>query len=173
MELDLTEAKHRLVKKGEIIQHQGNIITKGFYVKKGLLRSYSIDENGKISVFMFAPEGWLISDIQSHTHNQPAELFIDALEDGEIVEINTSVLENQELSNEQLKAMSVKLLRRISVLQKRVIMLMTASAKTRYEHFLETYPQLVNRVPQKMIASYLGVTPEALSTIRSKYKKEK
>lgn len=50
---------------------------------------------------------------------------------------------------------------------------MTASAKTRYEHFLETYPQLVNRVPQKMIASYLGVTPEALSTIRSKYKREK
>lgn len=116
MELDLTEAKHRLVKKGEIIQHQGNIITKGFYVKKGLLRSYSIDENGKISVFMFTPEGWLISDIQSH--NQPAELFIDALEDGEIVEINTSLLENQELSNEQLKARSVKLLRRISVLQK-------------------------------------------------------
>ena len=163
----------RLVKKGEIIQQQGARIHKGYFVKSGLLRSYSMDEQGKISVFMFAPEGWLISDIQSHTFNEPAELFIDALEDSEVMEGGTSRFDFNLISKEQQQEMVLKLLRRVAVLQKRVIMLMSASARERYEHFLETYPQLVNRVPQKMIASYLGITPEALSTIRAKYKKEK
>ena len=58
--------------------------------------------------------------------------------------------------------------RRIAVLQKRVLMLMSASAKERYDRFLTTYPELPNRVPQRMIASYLGITPQALSTIRNK-----
>ena len=61
-----------------------------------------------------------------------------------------------------------RLFKRIAVLQKRVVLFMSATAKQRYEHFLETYPQLVNRVSLKMISSYLGITPEALSNIRRK-----
>lgn len=132
-----------------------------------------MDEHGKISVFMFAPEGWLISDIQSHTFNEPAELFIDALEDSEIIEIGTAAFYEIDTNTDQMRLMINKLLRRVSVLQKRVLMLMSASAHQRYQHFIDTYPQLVNRIPQKMIASYLGITPEALSTIRAKFKKEK
>ncbi|MCB0509281.1 MAG: Crp/Fnr family transcriptional regulator, partial [Bacteroidetes bacterium] len=59
------------------------------------------------------------------------------------------------------------------VLQRRIIMLMSASAKERYEHFLETYPELPNRLPQRLIASYLGITPEALSKIRGEMLREK
>lgn len=163
----------RIVKKGEMVQPQGTNIHKGFFVKSGLLKSYSIDEQGKMSVFMFAPEGWLISDIQSHTFNEPTELFIDAVEDSEIIELDTSTFDFNNITKEQQQEMVMKLLRRVGVLQKRVIMLMSASARQRYEHFLETYPQLVNRVSLKLIASYLGITPEALSTIRAQYKKEK
>lgn len=72
------------------------------------------------------------------------------------------------LTEIQLKQNAHLLARRTAVLQRRVIMLMSASAKERYNRFLESYPELPNRVPQRMIASYLGITPQALSTIRRK-----
>ncbi|MEL7120336.1 MAG: Crp/Fnr family transcriptional regulator, partial [Bacteroidota bacterium] len=75
--------------------------------------------------------------------------------------------------NQKLKHDFDRLVRRLSVLQDRIIMLMSASAKERYQHFLDTYPDIIQRVPQKMIASYLGITPEALSTVKGKMKKSK
>lgn len=66
-----------------------------------------------------------------------------------------------------------KLVKRVSVLQKRIILLMSATTIERYEHFIETYPQIVQRVPQKMIASYLGITPEALSKVKGEQSKKK
>ena len=65
------------------------------------------------------------------------------------------------------------LFNRLAVLQKRIIMLISASAVERYEHFLQTYPDIIQRVPQKMIASYLGITPEALSRVRKELSKNK
>lgn len=111
---------------------------------------------------MFAPEGWTIAD--NISKEEPSDLFIDALEDSEV-----HVFEKDDHGNFD----SLKLIRRISVLQKRVIMLMSASGIERYEHFVETYPDIVQRVPQKMIASYLGITPEALSKIRGEQAKRK
>lgn len=147
------------VKKGEILPRCGEPYSRGYIVKSGLLRSYSIDNKGKEHIYMFAPEDWTIGD--SHFPNKPTELFIDALEDSEVLvfgkdykfDIDTDITFQ-------------KLLRRMAVLQKRIIMLMSATAIERYEHFEETYPQIVQRVPQKMIASYLGITPEALSKVK-------
>jgi CRP-like cAMP-binding protein len=167
-----SEVKWKKVDKGQILQEQGVKSNKAFFVKSGLLRSYTIDDNGKEHIFMFAPEGWVISDIQSHTLEAPAELFIDALETSEIIEISQSALETVQYDAEGTATAFKKLLRRLSVLQKRVILLMSASARQRYEDFLITYPELINRVPQKMIASYLGITPEALSNIRGSMRKK-
>lgn len=139
------------VKKGQILQRKDDVETKVYLVKSGLLRSYSIDNHGKEHIFLFAPEGWMIGD--SVERNIPCDLFIDVLEDSQIV-----VLEKKPGENHH-----DKLLKRMAVLQKRIIMLMSSSAIERYDHFVETYPQIVQRVPQKMIASYLGITPEALS----------
>lgn len=144
------------VKKGQILQHRGELNTKVYTVESGLLRSYSIDEKGKEHIFMFAPEGWIMADNCKDT--VPCELFIDALEDSVLV-----VLEKGENIH---KANPDALVKRISVLQKRVIMLMSSSALTRYEDFVQTYPDIIQRVPQKMIASYLGITPEALSKVK-------
>jgi len=166
--LESTGASIKTIKKNHILQRPGSIANRAFYVKSGLLRSYTIDDNGKIHVYMFAPEGWLISDVESHMMSVPSELFIDAMEDSQIYEINqvsAKLLEVDSFEN------TSRLFRRIAVLQRRVLLLMSASAKKRYEHFIETYPQLTNRVPLKMIASYLGITPEALSNIRSKMRK--
>jgi len=144
------------LKKGEILQRKGDLNSKVYQVTSGLLRSYSIDEQGKEHIFMFAPENWIVAD--SRTKDSPADLFIDALEDSEVI-----VLEKQftEAQNHQ-----EKLLRRVSVLQKRVILLMSASAIERYESFVESYPEIIQRVPQRMIASYLGITPESLSRVK-------
>ncbi len=145
------------VKKGEILQRKGDLNTKVYRVQSGLLRSYSIDEKGKEHVFMFAPEGWIITDNCDPAF--PCSLYIDALED--------AVLEVSE-KNESAQHIDFKpIIKRLNTLQNRIIMLMSSPAAERYEHFVKTYPNIIQRVPQRMIASYLGVTPEALSRVRA------
>ncbi|MEZ7941705.1 MAG: Crp/Fnr family transcriptional regulator [Flavobacteriales bacterium] len=143
------------VKKGEILQRKGELNSKVYKVRSGLLRSYSLDEQGKEHIFLFAPEDWIIAD--SSAKDVPSELYIDALEDTECDVINRY---------ENLALDPLKLMKRMAVLQNRVTMLMSASAIDRYDHFLRTYPKIVQRVSQKMIASYLGITPEALSRVK-------
>ncbi|MFT5969878.1 MAG: CRP-like cAMP-binding protein [Flavobacteriales bacterium] len=160
------QAFTKTYKKGTILQRAGEESNLAFYVKKGLLRSYTIDEKGKEHIFMFAPEGWLISDIESQEFNLPAELYIECLEDSEVVSIDRKCFSLSDLSSTQLLEQTNLLMRRVAVLQRRIIAMMSANAKSRYLQFTQTYPELPNRVPQKMIASYLGITPEALSKIR-------
>lgn len=149
------------VKKGQILQRNGELNSKIYFVKSGLLRSFSIDKKGKEHIFMFAPENWTIAD--SINPELPCELFIEALEDSEILVREKNI--DNEINTEPL-------IKRINVLQKRVIMLMSSSAIERYEHFIKTYSGIIQRVPQRMIASYLGVTPETLSaTKKGWYKK--
>ncbi len=147
------------VKKGELLQRQGDTNTKIFEVKSGLLRSYSVDEKGKEHIFMFSPEGSIMTD---HLPPQlPGDLYIDA------IEVSTVVVSEKNMAI--VKRDAAKVIKILDSLQKRVIMLMSSSIEERYIHFLETYPDIAERVPQKMIASYLGVTPEALSKAKRQY----
>lgn len=136
------------------------------------MKSYTIDEKGKEHIFMFAPENWIIGDIESREFNVPTQLFIEAIEDSEVITIK-DVERINEMSQEEAKENIKLLFRRVAVLQQRVIMLMSATALERYQHFLKMYPELIHRIPQKMIASYLGITPEALSAIRGRMAKKK
>ena len=149
------------IKKGQILQRKGELNTKIYLVKSGLLRSYAIDEKGKEHIFMFAPENWILADnIQPHL---PSELFIDALEDTKVIMIKKGEEDHPNMQ---------KIVKRLNALQKRIIMLMSATAIERYEYFMETYPDIAQRVPQRMIASYLGITPEALSKVKGERKKK-
>lgn len=161
-----TKAILKKFKKKEILQMEGVVSKNAFYVKKGLIRSYSVDEKGKEHIFMFGAEDWIIADLESNVFNKPSELCIETIEDSEIFIFTIDDFNYSESSKEKLQKNSKLLARRIGSLQRRVIQLMSSSAKERYQMFLETYPLLPNRVPQKMIASYLGITPEALSKIR-------
>ncbi|MFK7904117.1 MAG: Crp/Fnr family transcriptional regulator [Chitinophagales bacterium] len=152
--------KNTTVKKGQILQQRGEFNTKIFVVKSGLLRSYSIDKRGKEHIYMFASENWILAD--NIPPNQPSNLFIDALEDSEL-----TIIEKEKESPDPQK-----LINRLFALQKRIIMLMSASAIERYESFIETYPDIAQRVPQRMIASYLGITPEALSKVKGDRKRK-
>ena len=152
-------------KKGEIIQHTGELNSKVYFIKKGLLRSYIIDEKGKEHIFMFAPEGWTMGDASAE--NEPTELIIDAIEDTECFAREKDA--SRDGTPQGFKALA----KRMRVLQRRVMMMMSVSAIERYEHFEKTYPDLVQRVPQKMIASYLGITPEGLSKVKANRIKNK
>ena len=162
------------VAKGEILLREGETATHSFYVQNGLLRSYVIDNKGKEHIFSFAPEDWIISDIASQMQHTPSRLFIDALEDSEIEIFDRTIFEKLGIVSPNGSAFGVqRLFRRISTLQDRIIMLISATALERYQDFEKTYPNIIQRVPQKMIASYLGITPEALSKIRGEYARKK
>lgn len=145
-------------KKGDILQHKGETNSKLYYIKKGLLRSYTIDSKGKEHIFMFALEKGMIGD--AALPDEPCELFIDAVEDSEVI------YREKDIKRDATPGTFKMVIQGMIDLQKRVIMLMSESAIDRYTHFEKTYPELLKRLPQKMIAAYLGITPEALSKIR-------
>lgn len=166
------EARVKSFEKGNILHKKGEVTQRAFYVNEGLLRSYIIDSKGKEHIFMFASEGWIIADIESQEFEQASELYIDCLEDSEVVVFNRNRLFSSSAKADKVEEHFKLLYRRMGVLQRRVLMLMSAPAPDRYKYFLDAYPDLPNRIPQHMIAAYLGITPQALSTIRRKLSQE-
>ena len=158
----VVQLKELKFKRGEVIQGLGELNTKVYKVKSGLLRSYAIDKNGKENIFMFAPEGWVIADTTGP--DSPSVLFIDALEDS-VVQVLPKDLERE-------KQNIGPITKRLVAMQSRILMLISTNAIERYEHFVSTYPSIVQRVPQRMIASYLGVTPETLSAAKARKLKD-
>ena len=148
------------IKKGQILQRAGENNSRIYIVKSGLLRSYMIDEKGKEHIFLFASENWVMTD--STAKNTPCKLFIDAIEDSEV-----NILEKGKEDKIELQ----KILNRLETLQNRILMMMHSTALERYNHFTKTYPKIIQRVPQRMIASYLGITPEALSKVKRESRK--
>lgn len=152
--------------KNEIIQYTGDNFKHGFFVCKGLLRAYSIDAKGKEHILQFAPENWLISD-RNNMNNEPSVFFIDAIEATEVVIMPNDFMEQAAIQVPCLQPMHTRLLNNsIRFMQKRINMLLSATAEERYLDFIKLYPNLTLRVPQWMIASYLGITPESLSRVR-------
>ncbi|RZL46353.1 MAG: Crp/Fnr family transcriptional regulator, partial [Pedobacter sp.] len=149
--------KYRKVKKGEFLLREGEICIYSFFVSHGLLRSYTINELGKEHIIQFAPEDWIITDRSSAFFNQSSELYIDAIEDSEIVFVSTEFIkEISDLDQEFTSFNNRALHSHILHLQKRVNLLLGATAEQRYLDFIKLYPSLTLRLPQWMIASYLG-----------------
>ena len=165
------ESNLKHYKKGEFIQKPNQLKANAIYVKKGLLRSYIIDSNGKEHIYMFASEDWITGDIEAVEFNKPTRLYIDCLEDSEVILVTKDHVKEADLSKENMLQNMQKLWRNLAKLQYRVLMLLGSPAIDRYKYFLDLYPDLPNRVPQRMIASYLGIMPQTLSTIRSKIAK--
>lgn len=166
--------QRKTVSKNEIIVRQGEIGKYTYFVAKGLLRSYDIDENGKEHILQFAPENWLISDRSSTLLNEASELYIDAIEDSEIILLDNIFLEKATELNPSFQRFNLFALNNhIRQLQKRINLLIASSAEVRYLDFIRLYPNILQRVPQWMVASYLGITPESLSRVRKGLAKKK
>lgn len=155
------------IHKNEVLLREGEICNHIFFVEKGLLRMYSVGENGKEHIVQFAPEKWLISDRSSLYFNEKSKYYIDAIENSEILFLKTDFFLNLNTQFPETAANNDLLLQKhIRNLQDRVNSLLAESGQTRYLNFVKMYPNLLQRVPQWMVASYLGITPESLSRVR-------
>ena len=154
------------VRKGEFLLREGEIARNTIFVASGCLRTFTIDDKGKEHILQFSPENWWTGDM-NFTNNVPSQCFIEALEDSEI--LVTEFTSIQKLL-EYMPAMSAfyqaALQKAVAAKNQRIVSSMSATAEERYIEFLKKYSSLLQRVPQHMIASYLGISPETLSRIR-------
>lgn len=161
----------KIVKKGAVLLRQDEVCSEVYFVEEGLLRGYMVDEAGKEHLLQFAPEGWWMSDRNSFLYKEPSQIFIDAIEDSKLLVITNEFFEQATLIP-TFSSFNIKILHnQVRAMQHRVGLLIGASAETRYMDFINRYPNLMLRVPQWMIASYLGITPESLSRIRKELAK--
>ncbi len=138
-----------------------------FFVEKGLLKQYAIDDKGKEHILHFAPESWFLTDRESVYFNEPSRYFIQALEPTRVAFIDDEFIKKLEQKSEKFRDFnSLMLHNHVRVLQNRVMMLMSQTAEERYLQFVKSYPDILLRVPQILVASYLGITPESLSRVR-------
>lgn len=154
-------------KKGEIILRSGMEVKHQYYVKEGCLRSYFIDADGKEHTTQFAIKDWWISDYTAFYQQRTAILFIECIQNTEILQLSrddmeTIIAKTPAVGNHfRLKCESY-----ISSFQRRVIGDLAKPAKQRYLNFMNDYPAIEQQVKNYHIASYLGITTESLSRIR-------
>ncbi len=163
------EGEIKTIKKGDLLQKAHVVSKHAFKVVEGCLKSYVLDAAGKEHIIQFAPEDWIIGDMNSSINKLPSILFVEAIEDTTVMLLPYYNLEEMALlSKEDLLALNAKFTKNIIAINKRLVSLLATTAEERYLEFLETYPQLFQRLPLKLIASYLGMTPEYLSEVRKK-----
>lgn len=160
--------------KGTILLREGEKQQQTYFVEKGLLRQYAVDNRGKEHILQFAPEGWFMSDRESEFFDKPSSYFIESIEDTTAVLMDKSFIENLALSNSTFLRFNNHLLHNhIYHLQRRIMQLLSFTAEARYLDFVKIYPGILSRVPQAMVASYLGITPESLSRVRKELSERK
>lgn len=167
--VDLCSLEYEIkkVSKNEFILKNGEVCKNVFFVEKGLLRMYSIDKNGKEHVIQFAPESWLISDRSSLYFNEKSVYYIEAVEDSEVIYLEIDFFNKLvEKFPNSIEKSDILIQKHVKSLHDRINSLLGDTAEERYMKFVKTYPDLLLRVPQWMIASYLGITPESLSRVR-------
>ena len=180
--VDLTEEEKKIIqtyltpkklRKKQYLLQEGDICKFIAIVEKGALRSYSIDEKGNEHIIQFALEGWTISDLFSFLTGEPAVYTIEALEDSELILVSKSAQEEllQRFPKYE-KYMRVQITGAYIAMQRRLTSIISLPLEERYQNLTAAYPHIVQRVPQHMIASYMGLTPETLSRVRKKISKK-
>lgn len=165
--------KHKKFKRKSLLLQAGTVCDFEAYIVKGCARMYYVDENGFEVDLLFAVEDWWISDLASFSQQKPAQLYIETLEETEVLMIDYR-------SKEQLykKIPAFERLFRLMVqrthetMMNRLIANISKPAEARYKDFIKKYPFIPQRVPQHLIAAYLGISPEFLSKIRARLSKK-
>lgn len=152
--------KHFLLQEGELCKYTA-------FVEKGLLRSFTIDEKGNEHILQFSLNGWWIADLYSFFTEEPSDFNIESLEDSELLLITKpswDILLKEVPAFERYFRILIQ--NNLIVTQKRLLGSFSETAEEKYRKLLRDFPDIVQRVPQHMVASYLGITRETLSRIR-------
>jgi CRP-like cAMP-binding protein len=156
------------LRKKQYLLQEGDVCKYNAFVSKGLLRSYTIDNKGTEHILQFAFEGWWIGDIYSFLTEKPSLFNIEALEECELLLLTKP---SMELLLEKIPAFEryfrILIQNNLIATQKRLMGTLSESAEEKYTNLINNFPGCLQRVPQHMIASYLGITRETLSRIRS------
>lgn len=161
--------KERKIKRRQFLLSEGEVCTKNTFIVKGCFRMYHIDEKGKEHNVQFAIENWWIGDIGSFHSGEPSKLYIEAIENSTVLQIEKSdqlnLFVNYPKFNRLFRVFTENAL---VAYQKRVLQNISSTAEERYTDFMERYPAFFNRISNVQIASFLGMTPEFLSVLRKK-----
>lgn len=162
------------MRRKQYLLQEGDICKMIAFVERGALREYSIDEQGNEYIIQFAVEGWTVSDLYSFLTGEPAIYNIDALEDSELVLISKSAHEELLTKVHEYETyIRLQITGAYLAMQRRLTSVISAPTEERYAHFSTLYPEIVQRVPQHMIASYMGLKPETLSRVRKRLSDKK
>lgn len=164
----------RLFRKRQYLLQEGDVCAQLYFVVRGCLRMYKIDEKGSMHILQFASENYWINDLGSFHCIKPSALAIDALEDTVVLQISRDDLISLYVQAPKFDRIFRVLMENSFIrLQQRLLQNISSAAEERYQSFLDLYPHLVNHLSQVQIASFLGITPEFLSRLRSKISKAK
>ena len=156
--------KNKKLKRKQQITQEGDVNRYASFIISGVVRMYSIDKNGFEHIIQFAPPGWWIADMQSFLKQQAGNLYVEAIEASDVLQILKSDVENLYASFPKFERyFRILAENSLATYQQRFANSLSLSAKERYQSFCELYPSLIQRLPQKYVASYIGVTPEFLS----------
>ncbi len=157
------------LKRKEFLLRQGDICKTENFIVKGCLRTYSIDDNGFEHIVMFGIEDWWVGDLYSFLTSTPSTYFIDALEDTEILQISKQNLDKLFVSVPKFERFFRLILQNAFIAQQqRINQSLAFTAEQRYLDFITKHPNLEQRLSQKQVSAYLGITPVFLSMIRKK-----
>jgi CRP-like cAMP-binding protein len=158
-------------KKKELILFKGEVSSHMRFIVKGCLKTYYLNEEGKEQIVHLGVEGWWINDLYSYITKTPSQQFIEALEDGRMLKIHRDDLDKIFDKSQSIERFfRLKFQRAYVAYIDRTINSISKTAEERYNEFRQKYPEIEQRVPQYLLASYLGITPEFLSLLRKKNK---
>lgn len=161
--------KEVFVKKRQFIVQPGFTNRHRSFVVKGGFRTYAVTNEGQEHTLQFAIENWWVSDFNSYIYQHPATLFVVALEDSAILQIEYEKEQALKQSSHKFETFfRIMAEKGLAFEHRRIIFDLTHSAEARYENFLLNFPNFIQRVPQYALASYLGMSTEFLSRIRNK-----
>ena len=164
--------EYRAIPKKTMLLQAGDICNFEAYVNKGCIREYYIDSNGFEVTLQFAVEDWWVSDIASFQDQTISNMYIETLEDCELLVLSRQAKENLLAHVPKLERMfRLMLQRHIGAIQNRLYKTISQTALEKYLEFIRRYPTIPQRVPQHYIASYLGISPEFLSKLRTRHLK--
>lgn len=155
--------KQFLLQKGEACNHMR-------FVAEGCLKLYRIDDTGKEHILQFGIGGWWVNDLYAYLTQKPATFFIEAITDSTVLQVHRDQLNKlYDKIHMMDRFFRIKTQNGYVALQERTINSMSQSADERYFDFIGRYREMEQQIPQYMIASYLGITPEHLSTLRKNF----